>query len=224
MHHVFNIRFERMRDKYAKALGWCLHHRVQVSMVYGVFVLGSVLLIMAVGTDFFPTIDSGQMRLHVRAPEGLRIEETEQVFSRVEETIRASMPPGALSEVIDNIGLPPGGFNLAFGDSATVGSSDGEILLSLNPEAHLAVPDVQRNLRALLSRNFPDESFFFQAANITNQILNFGIPAPIDVQVTGRDQAAAYKLAKILKNRLEVVPGAVDVHIRQEMNSPAIDH
>jgi multidrug efflux pump subunit AcrB len=222
-HHLFNIRFEQMRANYAKALGWCLHHRVRVSIVYGVFVGASVLLITAIGTDFFPSIDSGQLRLHVRAPEGLRIEETERVFGRVENAIRTSLPAGALSEVIDNIGLPNGGFNLAFGDSATIGSSDGEILLSLNPDSHLAVADVQRRLRALLHTNFPDEIFFFQAANITNQILNFGIPAPIDVQVTGRDQAAAYKVAQVLQRRLEVIPGAVDVHIRQAMNTPAIE-
>ena len=222
-HHRFNIRFERMRAQYGKALGWCLHHRVRVSAVYCVFVGASVLLLLAVGTDFFPTIDTGQMRLHVRAPEGLRIEETELVFGRVEDAIRAALPQGALSEVIDNIGLPNGGFNLAFGDSATIGSADGEILLSLNPGSHLAVPDVQRQLRHVLNEKFPDEVFFFQAANITNQILNFGIPAPIDVQVTGRDQVGAYKLAQDLQRRMAVIPGAVDVHIRQEMNTPAIN-
>jgi multidrug efflux pump subunit AcrB len=153
----------------------------------------------------------------------MRIEETELVFGRVEDVIREALPKGALTEVIDNIGLPNGGFNLAFGDSATVAGSDGEILLSLDPESHLAVADVQRQLRAVLRAKFPDETFFFQAANITNQILNFGIPAPIDVQVTGRDQAAAYKVALDLEDRLRVVPGAVDVHIRQEMNAPAID-
>jgi multidrug efflux pump subunit AcrB len=221
-HHMFNIRFERMRARYARALGWCLHHRARVSSIYGVFVGGSMLLMTFVGTDFFPTIDSGQMRLHVRGPEGTRIEETEQLFARVEDAIRAELPAGALTEVIDNIGLP-NGFSLAFGDSATIGSSDGEILLSLNPESHLAVVDVQRRLRRALHERFPDDGFFFQAANITNQILNFGIPAPIDVQITGRDQGAAYKVAQTLESRLEVIPGAVDVHIRQEVNTPAID-
>ena len=222
-HHQFNIRFERMRAKYAKALGWCLHHRARVSVVYGLFVAASLLLIAAVGTDFFPNIDSGQMRLHVRAPEGTRIEETERVFGEVEGAIRDALPQGALSEVIDNIGLPNGGFNLAFGDSATIGSSDGEILISLNEDKRLAVTEVQRKLRQILHEKFPDEVFFFQAANITNQILNFGIPAPIDVQVTGRDQTAAFKVAQDLRRRLEVIPGAVDVHIRQEMNTPSID-
>jgi multidrug efflux pump subunit AcrB len=221
-HHQFNIRFERMRAKYAKALGWCLHHRARVSIVYAVFVGASMLLIAAVGTDFFPTIDSGQMRLHVRGPEGLRIEETERLFGRVEAAIRETLPQGSVADILDNIGVP-NGFNLAFGDSATIGTSDGEILLSLNPESHLKVVDVQRQLRGMLHERFPDATEFFQAANITNQILNFGIPAPIDVQVTGRDQAAAYKVVLDLERRLAVVPGAVDVHIRQEMNTPAID-
>jgi multidrug efflux pump subunit AcrB len=223
LHHAFNIRFERMRASYTKALGWCLHHRVRVCAVYCFFVGASVLLMLAVGTDFFPTIDTGQMRLHVRAPEGLRIEDTERVFGDVEDAIRAALPPKALAEVIDNIGLPNGGFNLAFGDSATIGGADGEILLSLNPESNLKVSEVERHLRKVLNDRFPDETFFFQAANITNQILNFGIPAPIDIQVTGRDQAAAFKLALDLQRRLAVVPGAVDVRLRQVMNSPAIN-
>ena len=108
------------------------------------------------------------------------------------------MPPDSLDEIIDNIGLPNGGFNLAFGDSATIGSGDGEILLSLKEDSHLRVVEVQRQLRAMLHQHFPDETFFFQAANITNQILNFGIPAPIDVQITGRDQNAAFNVAKDL--------------------------
>ncbi len=221
-HHLFNVQFEKMRAKYAKALGWCLHHRARVSVIYGVFVAASLLLVAAVGTDFFPSIDSGQMRLHVRGPEGLRIEETEQVFASVENAIREVLPKGAVSDILDNIGVP-NGFNLAFGDSATIGSSDGEILLSLNPESHVPVVEAQRTLRKMLHDRFPDETFFFQSANITNQILNFGIPAPIDVQVTGRDQDAAYKVVKDLQGKLAVIPGAVDVHIRQEMNVPAID-
>jgi multidrug efflux pump subunit AcrB len=222
VHHKFNIQFEKMRANYAKALGWCLHHRARVSTVYAVFVGASMLLIAAVGTDFFPTIDSGQMRLHVRGPEGLRIEETERLFGQVEAAIRETLPKGSVADILDNIGVP-NGFNLAFGDSATIGTSDGEILLSLNPESDLKVVDVQRQLRRMLHERFPDATEFFQAANITNQILNFGIPAPIDVQVTGRDQAAAYKVVLDLERRLAVVPGAVDVHIRQEMNTPAID-
>jgi multidrug efflux pump subunit AcrB len=221
-HHAFNLKFERMREKYARMLGWCLHHRSVIASVYCTFVGLSILLIMAVGSDFFPTIDSGQLRLHVRAPGGTRIEETEHVFGQVEQAIRDSFPAGTFPNIIDNIGLP-GGLNLAFGDSATAGSGDGEILLSMKEGDRPRVADVQRKLREVLRKRFPNETFFFQAANITNQILNFGIPAPIDVQVSGRDQAGAYTLAKDLNHRISLIPGAVDVHIRQVMDAPAID-
>ena len=222
IHHAFNVKFERMRARYEKVLGWCLHHRGIIAGVYCTFVAVSLLLILAVGSDFFPTIDSGQLRLHVRAPGGTRIEETERVFGQVEDAIRDAFPAGTFANIIDNIGLP-NGFNLAFGDSATAGSGDGEILLSMKEGDRPTVPVVQRKLREVLRKQFPDEIFFFQAANITNQILNFGIPAPIDIQIQGRDQAGAYNLAKDLMRRIDVIPGAVDVHIRQVMDAPAID-
>ena len=225
MHHAFNIKFEKMRAKYEKLLGWCLHHRAKVATIYGVFVGASVLLIFVTGSDFFPTIDSGQLRLHVRAPGGTRLEETQRVFGQVEDAIRAAYPPNTFSDILDNIGLPNGGLNLALGDSATVGSSDGEILLSLNEERHRpAVEDVQRKLRTVLRQQFPDEVFFFQAANITNQILNFGIPSPIDIQISSRNQDQAYKMAQRLERQLALIPGAVDVHIRQVMDAPAVDY
>jgi multidrug efflux pump subunit AcrB len=222
VHHAFNVKFEQMRARYAKMLGWCLHHRAVIAGIYCAFVAASILLIMAVGSDFFPTIDTGQLRLHVRAPGGTRIEETERIFGQVEETIRGAFPADTFANIIDNIGLP-NGFNLAFGDSATAGTGDGEILLSMKEGDRPSVADVQRRLRDVLRKEYPDEVFFFQAANITNQILNFGIPAPIDVQVMGRDQAAAFNLAKDLNRRISVIPGAVDVHVRQVMDAPAID-
>ena len=222
VHHAFNTQFEKMRANYAKALGWCLHHRARIAGIYCVFVGLSLLLILAVGSDFFPTIDSGQLRLHVRAPGGTRIEETERIFGQVEETIRGTFPTATFADIIDNIGLP-NGFNLAFGDSATAGPGDGEILLSMKEGERPSVASVQRKLREVLRKQYPDEVFFFQAANITNQILNFGIPAPIDIQIMGRDQAGAYDLAKDIERRIAVIPGAVDVHIRQVMDSPAID-
>ncbi len=222
IHHAFNVRFERMRARYEKMLGWCLHHRAVIASIYCGFVALSLLLVLAVGSDFFPTIDSGQLRLHVRAPGGTRIEETEKVFGKVEEAIRGAFPAGTFANIIDNIGLP-NGFNLAFGDSATAGSGDGEILLSLREDDRPTVEAVQRKLREVLRRDFPDETFFFQAANITNQILNFGIPAPIDIQIQGRDQAGAFNLAKEINRKIALVPGAVDVHIRQVMDAPMID-
>jgi multidrug efflux pump subunit AcrB len=222
-HHAFNRKFEKMRSSYRTALGWCLHHRARVATVYGLFVIASLGLFKVVGSDFFPYVDSGQLRLHVRAPEGTRIEETERVFGRVEQSIREAMKPGELTQIIDDIGLPASGFALAWGDNATVGAADGEILISLNPEKHRPTELVQRELRNRLRREFPDETFFFQAANITNQILNFGLPAPIDVQIISRDAAAGYRIADELQHKIALVPGAVDVHVNQLVHTPQID-
>jgi multidrug efflux pump subunit AcrB len=221
-HHAFNRQFEKMRTRYHRTLGYCLHHRVRVSGVYLVFVAASLGLTLVVGTDFFPTVDSGQLRLHVRAPEGTRLEETERVFGRVEAVIRANLKPGEVDEIVDNIGIA-NSVNLAFGDSATVGAADGDILIALNAEHHRPTALVQRELRRALRAGFPDESFFFEAANITNQILNFGIPAPIDIQVVGRNVVGNYKIAQELERKLSLVPGAVDVHIQQQVNTPALD-
>jgi multidrug efflux pump subunit AcrB len=221
-HHAFNRQFEKMRAGYRKALGWSLHHRGRVSIIYGVFVLASLGLVMIVGSDFFPYVDSGQLRLHVRAPEGTRIEETERIFANVEGVIRRTLKQGELEEIIDNIGLPTSGVNLAFGDSATIGSGDGDILISLDEEHHRPTQLIQRELRAALRKGFPDESFAFGAANMTNQILNFGLPAPIDIQVVGRNADANYKIAQDIEHKLSLVPGAVDVHINQEVKTPAI--
>jgi multidrug efflux pump subunit AcrB len=222
-HHAFNRQFEKMRGKYRTALGWCLHNRVRVSIVYGLFVAASILLAAVVGTDFFPYIDSGQIRMHVRAPEGTRIEETERVFGAVEETIRANTPAGEVDGITDNIGLPNASFALAWGDASTISAADGEILISLNKEHHRPTELVQRELRSVLRQRFPDETFYFQAANITNQILNFGIPAPIDVQLVTRDAVAGYRIAQELERKIAVVPGAVDVHINQQVKTPQID-
>ena len=222
-HHKFNTQFEKLRNGYKRALGWSLHHRGRVGIVYGLFVLASLGLVFILGTDFFPYIDSGQMRLHVRAPEGTRIEETERLFGRIEDSIRKTLKPGEIETIIDDIGLPGNGINLAFGDSASIGVSDGEILVSLNQENHRPTPEIQRELRESFKKQFPEESFFFQAANITNQILNFGLPAPVDVQVAGRNADANYKVAKQLEHDISVIPGAVDVHVNQEVKYPSIN-
>jgi multidrug efflux pump subunit AcrB len=222
-HHAFNRKFETMRLKYRKVLGWCLHHRVRITAVYVVFVGASLCLIMATGTDFFPYVDSGQIRLHVRAPEGTRIEETERVFGAVEQTIRENLRPGELTGMTDNIGLPNSTFVLAWGDNATISAADGEILISLDPERHRPTEAVQRLLRKALRERFPDEVFFFQAANITNQILNFGLPVPIDVQVVSRDAQAGYKIAEEIERKVATTPGAVDVHINQRVHTPQIE-
>jgi multidrug efflux pump subunit AcrB len=222
-HHKFNTRFEKMRARYGRVLGWCLHHRARVGGVYALLVLASLGLVFVVGTDFFPYIDSGQLRLHVRAPEGTRIEETERVFGAVEAAIRETLEPGEVTGITDNIGLPAAAFALAWGDNATVSAADGEILISLNKERHRPTMEVQRMLRRALRQRFPDEVFFFQAANMTNQILNFGIPAPIDVQIVSRDPVSGYGLAEEIQRAVAVVPGAVDVHINQQVHTPQIE-
>jgi multidrug efflux pump subunit AcrB len=222
VHHAFNRRFERMRGRYRGALDWSLHHHGWVAALFVLFVLGSLTLALVVGRDFFPYVDSGQMRLHVRAPEGTRIEETERIFGAVEAEIRRLIPPDELDTVLSNIGLPLSGINLAFGDTATISGADGDILISLNARRHKGTQEYERMLRENLRARFPDEIFFFQAANITNQILNFGLPMPIDIQIVGRDAAANYTLAREIRNKVAAIPGAVDVFIRQEVNTPTI--
>ncbi|MDQ6705646.1 MAG: efflux RND transporter permease subunit [Acidobacteriota bacterium] len=221
IHHAFNRQFEKIRNRYKGALSWSLDHRGLVASLFGVFCLGSIALGMLVGEDFFPYIDSGQMRLHVRTPQGTRIEDAEQMFGRVEEEIKRQIPRDELFTILDNIGLPSGGINLAFSDSASIGTGDGEILIALNKK-HGPTQEYTRKLRNVLRGEFPYLTFFFQPANITNQILNFGLPAPIDIQIVGRDAKNNYKVAREIERRVSLIPGAVDVHIHQEIDYPEI--
>ena len=221
-HYLFNRRFELMRASYSGLLHWCLDHRFPVLAGFGLFVAGSMALAGWIGSDFFPTVDSGQMRLHARAPSGTRIEKTEQIFGDIEAEIRQLLPAREVASIIQNIGIPNGGFNLAFGDNPTLGVSDGDILISLNPEEHGSTAAYTDLLRKKLHEKFPDVVFFFEAANITNQILNFGLPAPIDVQVVGRNTGANYAIAQEIQRRIERIPGAADVHIHQVVDYPEI--
>ena len=220
-HYMFNHRFERMRESYTVLLDWALSHRAPVLAVFGIFVVCSLGLANFIGRDFFPTVDSGQMRLHARAASGTRIEETEQIFAAIEREIRDVIPANEIQDIIDNIGVPSGA-NLAFGDSPTLGSGDGDILIALDPEKHGSTADYTDKLRRRLHEKFPDVVIFFEAANITNQILNFGLPAPIDVQVVGRNAAANYEIARKLKDQITQIPGAADVHIHQIVDYPEI--
>jgi multidrug efflux pump subunit AcrB len=222
-HYAFARRFNRMRTNYAGLLDWCLNHRAPVLIAFAVFVAVSLGLAGFIGRDFFPTVDSGQMRLHARAPSGTRIEQTEVLFQDIEREIRDEIPPAEIDTIIDNIGVPSGGFNLAFGDNPTLGVGDGEILISLNQEEHGPTAEYTDRLRKRLNRRFPDAVFYFEAANITNQILNFGLPAPIDVQVVGRAPEVNYRIANQLRDRIARIPGAADVHIHQVVDWPTID-
>src|SRR5580658_10207043 len=223
VHYMFNRRFEQMRTSYANLLHWCLDRRGLVLSGFALFIFGSLFLALFIGRDFFPTVDSGQMRLHARAPSGTRIEQTEVMFADVENEIRQVIPPREIAGIIDNIGIPNGGFNLAFGDSPTIGTADGDILISLNPDEHGSTAVSTDVLRKRLHQRFPDVVFFFEAANITNQILNFGLPAPIDVQVVGRNLAANYAITERIKEQVERIPGAADVHIHQVVDWPEFD-
>ena len=223
VHFKFNDYFESFRERYRRLLQWSLHNRVLVLGLFAVFAVATSSLILIVGQDFFPYVDSGQMRLHVRCPAGTRIETTEQVFAQVEAEIRRIIPPDEVQLIIDDIGLPTGpngGAAMAFSDTATISSSDGDILIALNPEKHGSTRQYMRRIRSELNAKFPQETFFFTAANMTTQILNFGLPAPIDVQIVGRDQVRNYEVAQRLLARIRQVPGIVDVHIQQEVDHP----
>ena len=160
VHYAFNRRFLRMRESYKTALAWCLAHRRAVVLMFAVFVVGSFSLIFWIGEDFFPYTDSGQMRLHVRAPEGTRIEETERLFAQIEDQVRQEIPADEMDTILDNIGLPISGINLAFSDSVTLGPSDGEILISLKPDHRTPTPVYTRRLRDSLRAKFPDAAVF----------------------------------------------------------------
>lgn len=221
VHLAFDRRFEFLRHAYHEWLAAALRRRVLVGSAIGGFAFLSLGLVALLGSDFFPSVDSGQMRLHVRCPTGTRIEESERIFASIEQEIRRAIPAEDLKSILDNIGLPNSGINLAFSDSATVGSGDGEILISLK-EGHRPTLEYTRSLRERLSTRFPAEAFFFQAADITSQILNFGLPAPIDLQVTGSDAAKNYEIAKRLRRDIAALPGAVDVFVRQDLDYPTV--
>ena len=221
-HHLFNAVFERLRYYYMGLLDWALDHRVLVLLGFIVFAGASLSLAHIVGQDFFPDVDSGQMRLHARGHAGMRIEETEAKFALLEQEIRSAIPRDELDMLIDNIGIPNSWPAIAQGDIPTISSADGEILISLNKEKHGSTKNYEVLLRKRLSEKFPEMTFFFQPANITTQIVNFGLPAPIDLQVVGRDADANYKVAQRIANRMARIPGAVDVHVHQVVAQPAI--
>jgi len=221
IHHAFNRRFDRFRDGYRGMLDLALDHRAVFLAVFGVFVLGSMALTLVIGRDFFPTVDSGQIRFHVQPPPGARIEESVGYFARVEALVRQVIPTDEMDTIHDNIGLPNSGINLAFGDNPVLGNSDGDIQVSLKPKHH-PVEGYTEQIRARLHEQFPDCIFNFESANITNQILNFGLPAPIDLQVVGRDFNGNYKIAKELEKKIAAVPGAADVHVHQIVDYPEV--
>jgi multidrug efflux pump subunit AcrB len=216
---AFERGFERLRDGYSKLLTTLLRRRFIVP-VAAVLILGlGAVMVKFVGRDFFPLIDAGQIQLHVRAPPATRIETTERIFQSVEDKIREVIPEKDRGLIIDNIGLPARTYNWAFADGSTIGINDGVILVALK-EGHKPTADYIRTLRQELPKAFPEDLFYFQAADIVTQILNFGLPAQIDVRTVGRG-ANNLAVAKQLRQRLAAIPGIVDAHLQQEVDAPA---
>jgi multidrug efflux pump subunit AcrB len=215
----FDRGFERLRNGYSKFLTVLLIRRTIVPVVAVVMLgLGGVML-MFVGRDFFPLIDGGQIQLHVRAPAGTRIESTEAIFQAVEDKIREVIPEKDRSLIVDNIGLPARAYNLAFADGSTIGINDGVIQVALK-DGHRPTADYVKKLRQILPAAFPEDVFYFQAADIVTQILNFGLPAQIDVRTVGYDKNNL-SVARELRQRLAAIPGIVDAHLQQEVDAPA---
>jgi multidrug efflux pump subunit AcrB len=177
-------------------------------------------MLTVVGRDFFPAIDGGQIKLHVRAPPATRIEETERIFQEVEDKIREVVPAHDRDLIVDDIGVPQRAYNLAFTDGSTINVNDGTILISLK-EGHAPTAGYVRRLRQVLPAAFASETFYFQDADMITQILNFGLPAQIDVQVVGRDRATNLRVAHELRRRLAATPGIADAHLQQELDAPA---
>jgi CzcA family heavy metal efflux pump len=222
IHEGFNRGFEKLRHFYVAGLQWALMHaRLVVGMTLGMALLSLVFLAPFLGEDFFPLVDAGQFRLHVRAPAGTRIEETQHVFTQVEDVIRSVIPKNEIDLVLANIGLPMN-LNLALSDTATISSADGEILVSLNQQKHGPTWDYVKRIRQELIAKYPNYTFFVQPSDIVGQILNAGLPAPIDVQVVGHDQQKNYEIAQQLRQQIAQVPGAVDVNVHQVVNNPSL--
>src|ERR1700757_2035128 len=218
----FEEGFERFRERYHHLLERCLHH--QRAFLIGFFaacVLSVVFLVPWLGQDFFPTVDSGQFKLHLRARTGTRIEETARLCDLVEQSIREQIPADEVSSIIDNIGLPYSGINLSYSTSAPVGPADADILVSLSDHHH-STDKYVHDLRIRLADEFPSVTFSFLPADIVSQILNFGLPSPIDIQIVGANLEANRQFADRLLQQIRYVPGTVDLRIQQPFDQPKL--
>ena len=221
IHHRFNDGFEAMRGRYARSLEWTLAHRLTAVAVMALVVVVTALVTPFVGREFFPTVDAGQIRLHVRAPTGTRIERTEQIYSAVEDEIRRLLGDD-VALILDNIGQPAVKYSMAFGDNITTGPHDGEVLIALAHDRRRGAPEWMQVLREELPTKFPELDFFFQPADIVSQILNFGLPAQINVKIVGFKRADNFALAQKLRERIAAIPGAVDVTLHQSNDLPTL--
>ena len=218
----FERRFEQLRDAYHRTLRSAMDHRGLFVGVFLMFCILSLGLVFFLGQDFFPEVDAGIFRMHVRGRAGLRIEETARLCDEIENYVRSRIPKNELVTVLDNIGLPYSSINNSYSTAGSIGTSDAEILFSLNQEHHHPTAGYVKQLREELPRQFPGVEFFFQPADIVSQILNFGLPSPIDIQIVGKDQTKNYELAQELGNQLRHVSGTADVHVQQLVNAPAL--
>jgi multidrug efflux pump subunit AcrB len=217
----FEHAFERWRGNYKRWLATCLRHRAWLAVGVLSAAAASFLLIPWIGQDFFPKVDSGQFTLHLRAPTGTRIEETARLCDQVERSIREEIPPQEVTSIIDNIGLPYSGVNLVYSNSAPIGTGDADIMVALS-EDHHPTAEYLRRLRLRLAREYPGVTFYVLPSDMVSQILNFGLPAPINVQVVGPNLAANRRFADGLMRKLKYIPGAVDLRIQEPFNLPRL--
>ena len=210
----FENGFARFRDGYRALLASCFENRTPFALGFLGFCVASWLLTMALGRDFFPSVDAGQFLLHIRAHTGTRIEETERLADEVNQAIRREIPAREIGGILDNIGIPNSSINLSYNTSGVIGPADADILVQLKP-GHAPTQDYVRKLRKSLNREFPGLLIYFLPADIVSQTLNFGLPAPFDVQIVGRNQMASHAIAEQLVEKIKKVPGAVDVRVQQ---------
>jgi multidrug efflux pump subunit AcrB len=221
LQRLFERGFDGFREGYRRMLGVVLSHRFVFVMLFVAFCAGTWLLVPKLGEDFFPSVDAGQFRLHVRAHGGTRIEETTRLVDRIETVIREEVPAGELGGMLDNIGIPSGGIPLTYIDNGLTGTADADILVSLS-HGHRPTAGYVRSLRSRLNREFPGVTFYFLPADIVNQTINFGLPAPFDIQIVGRDREKNRAVATGLAEKIRRVPGAVDLRVQQPADQPEI--
>ena len=218
----FESSFEKFRAGYRSVLHLALLNRIKVITVFMGFILASFALVPYLGSNFFPDVDGGQILIHARVPIGTRVEETAARFAAIEKTILKVIPPEEITTLVDNIGLPPSWINLIYNNTGVIGTQDGDIQIALR-KGHLPTADYVRELRKILPTEFPDTVFSFPPADIVSQILNFGAPAPIDIQIRGANLAANFEYANTLLKAIRGIPGVADARIQQSAKSPVFD-
>jgi multidrug efflux pump subunit AcrB len=218
---TFERGFESFRESYRNLLGKFIARRGFGLTCVAILVLSSLFLLPVVGEDFFPVVDAGMMKMHVRTPSGMRVEQTERVVDEIERAIRGIIPVSELDQISDNIGLPPFAYILAFYQTDSVGPQDADVLISLRPGHHPTAGYI-RAIRRMIAERFPDVRVYFQAADIVSQVLNFGLSAPIDAQISGPNLDLDYQVARRLEAAMRVIPGLTDVRVAQLLDYPTI--